>query len=190
MKKNILLAKTIVISGMAAALNYLITFLLTPYITERIGIEAYGFVSIAKTAVSYAQIFTISLTTFVVRYIFMEYHEQNMEEANAYYSSSITGCAAMSGGIFLCCLPVICKLEYFLNIPSELTASVKLLFGIVFFNFVIQTMVTPFQSYAYIATGWILPGSYRCFPIWLTPWAFCACLVCSRQPCGLSVQDL
>ena len=45
-------------------------FLLTPYITDTIGIEAYGFVSMAKTAVSYAQIFTIALTTFVVRYIF------------------------------------------------------------------------------------------------------------------------
>jgi hypothetical protein len=55
-------------------------------------------------------------------------------------------------------LPVIYKLEWFLNIPAELTVEVKLLFGIVFFNFVIQTMVTPFQSYAYIRDRLDLSG--------------------------------
>ncbi len=131
-KKNIQLARTMLLSGIGAGINYLITFLLTPYITDTIGIEAYGFVSMAKTAVSYAQIFTIALTTFVVRYIFVTYHKADMEGANSFYSSSIAACIFIAGSIFVLVLPAIAKLEYLLNIPEELVFSVKLLFVTVF----------------------------------------------------------
>lgn len=42
------LIETIVISGLGVAIGYIINFLVTPYITEHLGVEAYGFVSIAK----------------------------------------------------------------------------------------------------------------------------------------------
>ena len=86
----------------------------------------------AKTAVSYAQIFTIALTTFVVRYIFVTYHKADMEGANSFYSSSIAACIFIAGSIFVLVLPAIAKLEYLLNIPEELVFSVKLLFVTVF----------------------------------------------------------
>mgnify|MGYP003523479424 CR=1 FL=1 len=60
------LVKTIIISGLSAVISYLINFFLTSYISENVGIDAYGFVAIAKTAVSYAQIITVALTTFIV----------------------------------------------------------------------------------------------------------------------------
>lgn len=157
-KKNLQLARTMLISGIGAGINYLITFLLTPYITSTIGIEAYGFVSMAKTAVSYAQIFTIALTTFVVRYIFVAYHKADMEGANSYYSSSIAACISIAGGIFVLILPAIVKLEYLLNIPEELVFSVKLLFVTVFLNFVMQTVITPFGASAYIKDRLDLSG--------------------------------
>ena len=86
-KDNSRLIKTICISGSSAVISYLINFFLTSFISENVGIEAYSFVSIAKTAVSYAQIITVALTTFIVRYISINYHQKQMEKARAYYSS-------------------------------------------------------------------------------------------------------
>ena len=54
-------AISITYSLLAVALNYAISLLLTPYITETIGTEAYGFVSLAKTFANYAAIFTVAL---------------------------------------------------------------------------------------------------------------------------------
>ena len=125
------LATTILISGTAAFLSYLINFFLTKYITANVGIEAYGFVSIAKTAVSYAQIITVAFTTFVVRYISVTYHEGNIEESKSYYSSSVFGCMAISGVVFLVALILISGLERILVIPDELVGPVKLLFILV-----------------------------------------------------------
>ena len=60
--------------GLSSVIGYFVTMFLTSYITENIGIEAYGFVSIAKTIVDYGGIITIALTSFIVRYITIHYY--------------------------------------------------------------------------------------------------------------------
>ena len=118
------LIKTITISGLSAVISYLINFFLTSYISENVGIDAYGFVAIAKTAVSYAQIITVALTTFIVRYISINYHKGEIEEAKSYYSSSVMACVTLSGIIYLVAMIVVAKLEYVLNIPTNLVGPV------------------------------------------------------------------
>ena len=149
-KSNLRLAKTILISGLSVVISYAINFLLTPYITDMLGIEAYSFVSISKTAVSYAGIITISLTSFIVRFISVSYHENKLEDARSYYSSSIVASAVLTLVIFGLAFIAIWNLDHILNIPQELVFSVKLLFVIVFINFIISTVTTPFSSAAYI----------------------------------------
>lgn len=150
MSNNKRLLNTIVISVLAVFISYLINYFLTSYITDHVGIEAYGFVSIAKTAVSYANIITIALTNFTVRFIAVSYHEKKLKEAQEYYSSSILANAILSIAIFLVALVAIWKLEKLLKIPEVLVVQVKLLFIIVFLNFIVTTMMTPFSTAAII----------------------------------------
>ena len=86
-EKNKALIKTLLTSGIAVVLSYLINFFLTPFITDTAGTEAYGFVTLAKTAVNYISIITVAFTAFIVRYITLAYYRKKYEEANAYYSS-------------------------------------------------------------------------------------------------------
>ena len=88
-------AKTIVISGMSVILSYFINLFLTSFLTENVGVDAYGYVSIAKTFVSYAGIVTIALTAFIVRYITISYNEGNIKESKSYYSSAIVSCLVL-----------------------------------------------------------------------------------------------
>lgn len=149
-KNNLRVASAIILSGLGMLVNYLISFLLAPYITETIGIEAYGFVSIAKNFVNCAQIATIAITSFVVRYISVSYHENRIKEANEYYATSIVACAVLAGVVLLIATGIIAKLELLLNIPDELVVSVKCLFLFVFLNLVVTTVTTPFTTGAYI----------------------------------------
>ena len=64
---------TIVTSGMATLLSFLISFTLTPYITNKLGVEAYGFVTLAKNFTQYASIITIALNSYASRYITVSY---------------------------------------------------------------------------------------------------------------------
>ena len=49
--------------------NLLINFILTPYVTAKVGKEVYGFVNLAFQTTSYVTIFTAALNTMVGRYI-------------------------------------------------------------------------------------------------------------------------
>lgn len=149
-KTNIQLGKTILISGIAVVISYLINFFLTSYITESVGIEAYGFVSIARTFVNYATIVTLALTAFIVRHISVSYLAGEFNESRSYYSSSIAACSVISAIILVFFIVIVFFLEYLINIPENLVLAVKILFIVVVINFCVTTISTPFSAAAYI----------------------------------------
>ena len=48
-------------SLLSLCINYLMNFLITPYVTNNIGVEAYGFVALANTFISYVDILAVGL---------------------------------------------------------------------------------------------------------------------------------
>jgi len=90
------------------------------------------------------------LTNFIVRYISIEYHKGQITEANSYYSTSIAACFSLASFIFVVVLFFVSKLEHVLVVPVGLINPVKCLFIIVFINFIVVTVTTPFSSSAYI----------------------------------------
>lgn len=147
---NKALIKTILTSGFAVIMSYLINFFVTPFITDHVGTEAYGFVTFAKTAASYAAIITVAFTVFIVRYITLAYHKNNYEEAIAYYSSSIAAVDIISAGILLLALVFAILMPEILSIPEHLHTSVQILFVLVFINFCINTITVPYTATFYI----------------------------------------
>ena len=111
-----------------------------------------------KTIGLHAQIITVALTTFIVRYITLNYHKNKIEEANSYYSSSILACFQLSGALLIFALLCIFKLEDLLKIPEKLIPSVKALFIFVFINFVLTTIVTPLNASCFIKNRLDLNG--------------------------------
>lgn len=59
---------------LAVGLNIIINFVLIQYITNKIGIEANGFVTLSKNFISYVDIFMIALNAYAVRFISVSYH--------------------------------------------------------------------------------------------------------------------
>ena len=137
---------TVLFSFFAVALNYIISLVLTPYITENIGTEAYGFVSLAKTFADYASIFTFALNSFSSRYISVEYYKGNKKKANIYFNSVFIADVVMAVAILLTAVVVIARLDSFLSIPKNLVSSVKKLFLLDTINFLILSCGTVFMT--------------------------------------------
>ena len=51
-------------------INTLMNFLITPYVTNNIGVEAYGFVALANTFISYVDVISVSLNAYAGRFLF------------------------------------------------------------------------------------------------------------------------
>lgn len=155
------LLMTILTSGIATILSFLISFILTPYITNKLGVEAYGFVTLAKNFTQYATIITIALNSYAARYITVSYHNNDMEKAQEYISSVYYGDVAISAVIMIVAGGFILFLDRILNISLELVISVKLLFLFVFFGFVLTTVGTSYTAAAYIKNRLDIVGIFR-----------------------------
>ena len=92
------LVVTMLTTGVATLLAFAINFLLTPYITERLGVEAYGFITLANTFVSYAMIAMTALNSFSTRFIAVEYQRGDKKAASTYFTSLL---ALLSSSV--CC---------------------------------------------------------------------------------------
>ena len=152
---------TILTSGIATILSFLISFSLTPYITNKLGVEAYGFLTLAKNFTQYATIITIALNSYAARYITVSYHKNDMKKSQEYISSVFYGDVTISAVIMIIAVGFIVFLDKILNISLELVFSVKLLFFFVFLSFVITTVGTSYTAAAYIENRLDIVGVFR-----------------------------
>ena len=161
MNKGKRLIVTLMSSGMATAMSFVVSFFLTPFITNMLGTEAYGFVTLSKNFVSYAVIISTALDSYATRYIAMEHHKRDFDKANSYVSSAFYGDTVIASIILAVGVIFVLFMERFLNVSPELLVSVKLLFLLVFVNFFFTTIKTVFNSTAYIKNRLDITGFVR-----------------------------
>lgn len=154
MGKNMSKGKQLFINSIASLVvfvaNIIISFFVTPYITESVGAEAYGFVGLANNFVNYATIITIALNAVAGRFISIEYYKGNKEKASKYLSSVFFSNVFLAVIILIASCFLILNLEKVINISPELVTNVKLLFMFIVFNFVISILSTVFSVATFI----------------------------------------
>ncbi len=160
-KKHIKLLRTIGVTGAAYVINYLITLFLTPYVTENIGTDAYGFVSFAKNIAQYATYVTMALNSLAGRYISIEYHRNNKDKANIYFSSTFFGDVFLGTAMFGVGVVLILFLEKAFTIPAGLVNDVKFLFIFVFLKFWIVTVFSVYSVGAYVSNKLDVTGVFK-----------------------------
>lgn len=125
--------------------NLCINFFLVPYITKVIGVDAYGFVGLANDFVGYAQIVTIAINSMASRFITIKIHQGEKEEANKFYSSVVIANIILSIILGIIGVIFVFFMQYFVNIPDNLLLDVKLLFALMFANFIISILTSTFS---------------------------------------------
>lgn len=120
-------------------IGFAISFFLSPYIIRTIGIEANGFVSLANSFVSYANLAVLALNAMAARFITLAYIQEDYKRANLYYNSVFWGNLILAGILFLPGLVLVLNLESVIQIPGNMQTDVKILFAMVFLLFLVKT---------------------------------------------------
>lgn len=154
-RTGIIVSKKIVAVNMlssfiATLLNILVGFFLAPYLTETVGGEAYGFVSLANNMVNYASIATVALNSVSGRFVSISIHKGEVKKANQYFSSVIGANTVLGVGTVAIFVPIVWNLEKLIKIPVGLVADVKLLYLFVVTNFVLTVVTNVFTVTTYI----------------------------------------
>lgn len=145
----------------SAVINYGIQLILTPYITNTLGTEAYGFVSLAKNFANYATIVTVAINSVATRFIAVEYHRNNLHKANIYYSTLYYADLIMGGLILLIASIIIIKINYLLNISPNLLREVRILFSLSIINVCVISAGTVFNSATLILNRLDISGGFK-----------------------------
>lgn len=130
--------------------NVLVSFFLSPYIVENIGVEANGFVTLANNFVTYAQLIVTALNGMSARFITIEYVQKNYKKANLYYNSVFWGNLIIVAVLILPASLFIAKMEMIINVPQDILVDVKVLFAFIFFNFFLSTGVPNWNCATYV----------------------------------------
>lgn len=156
------LIKTIFISGFAVLINFGITFFLTPYITTRVGTDAYGYVSLSKTFMGYFELFTIAINSYAARYIAIEYHKGDYKKSNIYYSTVFFSNLLIGILFFVAGIFVSWNVDKFFDIRAELLYDVRILFFLTFTNWFINLVGSSFSTAAYVKNRLDMTGVLKC----------------------------
>ena len=151
----------ILTSGVALVFSCLISLLLTPYITSAVGLAAYGFVSLANNFYGYATILSDSLNSFASRYIVLEHHRDNKEQANIYFSSTVYGNIFISIIVSVIGLLIICFCDKLLQIPEGLVFDVRLLLLCTLIAYIISIISSAYSSGPLIAQKLDVIGIFK-----------------------------
>lgn len=127
------------------AINLCISFFLIPYISKTIGVSAYGFVGLSNDFINYAQLVTIALNSMASRFITIKIHEKNIDEANKFYSSVILTNVLLSIILLIIGAVFVFFIDSIINVPSNLLMDVRILFILMFANFIISVLTSTFS---------------------------------------------
>lgn len=127
-----------------------INFILSPYVINNVGTEAYGFVALANNFVSYGQLITLALNSMAGRFITIKIHQNEDEEANKYFTSVVLTNLFTALILLIPASWLILNLESVINIPQEIIGDIKVLWILVFLNFLIGLVLTTFNLATFV----------------------------------------
>lgn len=143
-------------------INVGIGFFLTPFLTNNVGAEAYGFVNLANTMINNISIITVALNSVAGRYIAISVHRNDMKKANSYYSSVFWANVILVIAISIITIPTIINLNYFLSIPEFLSKSVQILFLLIYLNYILTIITNIFTLATFICNQLYLANIGSC----------------------------
>lgn len=134
----------------AFAINLGISFFLTPFIVEKIGVEANGFVSLANSFIEYAQLVTVAINSMAGRFITIKLHQDKQEDANKYFSSVFVANLIMSVILTIVSVFVIIFINNLVNISDNILDDVRILWGFIFANFILSLFTSVFNVSTFV----------------------------------------
>ena len=151
MNKNKQMAVNLIAQIIAFMVNFVINFFLSPYIIKHVGREAYGFVSLGNNFVNYASLVSIALNSMAGRFITIKIHQDDFENANKYYSSVIMANIIIAAVLSVPSFLIVMYITRIVNIPESIVGDVRVLWGLLFSNFLFGLVTATFGALLFAA---------------------------------------
>lgn len=130
-------------------INTSVNFFLSPFITEHLGVEANGYITLANNFISYFGLITTALDSMCGRFMLIAIRRNDYKEANEYYTSVLFGDWMLAAVLFVPVFVLIVRLENFIQINHGMLDDVTTLFALVFLNFFLAFCLPKWANSTY-----------------------------------------
>lgn len=130
--------------------NLIINFVLTPFVIEHLGEEAYGFIGLINNFVSYISVITVALNSLAGRFITISYHRKEEKTTNEYYTSVFYANVFLSFIVAVASFILSVNAANWINVPDELLLDVKFTILLSAINTIISLLTVVFGIAAFI----------------------------------------
>ena len=137
-----------------------ISFLLTRFIVQSLGKEAYGFIGLSNNFVSYITIITSALNAMASRFISIKLFEDDQVGAQRYFSSVIFSNVILAAILAIPMLIFTLFIDKAIHIPADLIEDVKILWIIISIDFLFS-LCTNIYSVAIFVKNKLYLNSLR-----------------------------
>lgn len=130
--------------------QFIISFVLTPIVLQKLGDEAYGFVGLVNNFVSYVAIITAALNAMASRFITVSYHGGRTDDAEEYFSSVFFSNCIMAFAILVGSVFLAANIDTLVSVAPELVADLRITVLLAFLNAGISLFAVVFGVAAFI----------------------------------------
>lgn len=131
---------------LAFGVQFGINILLTPYIIDNLGSEAYAFVPLSNNIASYASIITVALSSMSSRFISVEYNRGDVEKAGEYFNSVLIANLIMAAFLTIPSIFIVVFSEHILSIPAGLGQDVKMTLGFALAGMLVSVLFSVYSN--------------------------------------------
>ena len=114
--------------------QFIISFVLTPIVLQKLGDEAYGFVGLVNNFVSYVAIITAALNAMASRFITVSYHGGRTDDAKEYFSSVFFSNCVMAIAILVGSVFLAANIDTLVSVAPELVTDLRITVLLAFFE--------------------------------------------------------
>lgn len=129
MGQNKQVAKNLIFNTISFGINFVISFLFTPYLIRTVGKEAYSFFPLVNNIIGYSSILTAAVGSMGGRFITMSIYQNDKEGANQYFNSVWVANIFLSILFSIVSVFAVIFISDFLTVPEYLETDVQWLFA-------------------------------------------------------------
>lgn len=150
MKEQKRLLINLIATAIAFAVQFGVNFILTPYIVNSLGSEAYSYIPIATNFVGYANIVSVAVYSMTSRFVSVEYNKGRPDRAEVFFNSALVSNLVVSLALLIPSILVTLNIKHIINVPDNLLPDVELTFGFAFANMLLTLATSAFGSVYYV----------------------------------------
>lgn len=143
------LSKNLIFSLLSIVMSIIQSIWFIPFIIQKIGAEAYGYIAVIMVIINFSTIISIAITSMSSRFITIEMKKNNVLEANYYFNSVLASVIAISILLLLSFMIVIYNITFFIDVSPIYVEEVQKLFLISGLSLILSILSTPFLSSLY-----------------------------------------